>query len=445
MNRITILIPVLEGGEATHRTLSSLLTQGMDFCAVLCTNGNRIALPETPDPRITVIHDEFRNLSQMKYYVFRHWPGRMLLELPEGCELAEEALQAMQDTLVDSGIGACYGWYNEALEQAEQTELIRPRLYPGDLTERVNTGPLMAYSWEAYAAAGGYDPAFNTAQEYDLRLRITDDWQIVCVEKTLCTIYPRKGEDQQARSLGASKVFSPGEGPQGGFTYLFYGPAEEMEFETAFKNYLRSRGAYLCHTPATVAMDREAEVAVSVVIPFWNRERFIGKAIESVIRGSWQDFEILCVNNCSEDGSAEVVRDWERRDSRVRLIENDRNVIARALNLGVTHARGRFIAQLDSDDEYTVNTLASAVRHLDEHPNWGLAISYYELMEESGDPLPEFGIIKHLEYDPNNHLRVDGAGAIRVWHRSVIQEMGGFDEEQYGDFAEGLRSGSTRC
>ena len=236
MNQLTILIPVLTGGEEAHRTIDSLLKQNLDFCAVLCTNGKRDVLPAIPDPRVTVIHDEFRNLAQMKYYVFRHWPGGLLLELPEGCVLAPEALRLMRDTLAVRGVGACYGWYREAkLDDAAGGKLIKPRLYPGDLTERVSFGPLLAISWKAYSEAGGYDPAFNTAQEYDFRLRITDEWSIPCIEQELCTIFPRAGEDQQARSLGASKVFSPGEGPQGGFTYLFYGPAEEMEFENCFQ------------------------------------------------------------------------------------------------------------------------------------------------------------------------------------------------------------------
>jgi len=209
-----------------------------------------------------------------------------------------------------------------------------------------------------------------------------------------------------------------------------------MEFETAFKNYLRWRGAFLDYLPETVKPAALDGPVVSVLIPFYNRERFIGKAVDSVLAGSFQDFEILCIDNTSTDDGAEVVRDRARRDPRVRLIRSDRNVIAHALNLGLKEARGRYIAQLDSDDEYTPETLAVAVGYLEAEPHCALAISYYELMEEDGSPIEDFGVIKHLEFDPNNHLRVDGAGAVRVWHRSVIEELGGFDEEHYGDFAE---------
>jgi len=436
MSQITLLLPVLEGGVAFARTRDSLLTQSLgDFLVLVCSNGRPFgeALPEG-DERFRLITDEFRNLASMKAALYRRWPSALLAELPEGVELEREALErAVLGFKQRPDAAACYGFYRELAAEGER--VVGPRLWPGDLTERVNTGPLVFLSRAALEAAGHYDPASNTAQEYDLRLRLPPPAPPAPPDTVLCPLRPRSGDSVAARSLGASKVFSPGEGPQGGFSYLFYGPAEEMEFETAFKNHLRRHDAYLSHAPAVVQpVGRPGHV--SVVIPFHNRGRFLDRAIASVFEGGWSDVEILCVNNCSTDNGAQVVQAWVDRDSRVKLLENDRNVIARALNLGVKHATGRYIAQLDSDDEYTPRTLAAAVEGLEANPSWGLAISYYELMTEDGEPLTELGIIKHLEYDPNNHLRVDGAGAVRVWHRAVIEEMGGFDEEHYGDFAE---------
>jgi GT2 family glycosyltransferase len=123
-------------------------------------------------------------------------------------------------------------------------------------------------------------------------------------------------------------------------------------------------------------------------------------------------------------------------DQRVRLLHCPENVIAKSLNTGVAAAQGRYIAQLDSDDEYIPDTLRSMVGYLEENPEMGLAISYYELMDERGKSLEEFGIIKHLEYNKNNILRVDGAGAVRVWRKSVLKEMGGFDEKELGGYGE---------
>ncbi len=145
---------------------------------------------------------------------------------------------------------------------------------------------------------------------------------------------------------------------------------------------------------------------------------------------------MIVIDNASSDNSLEVAREYARRDPRIKVLSSEVNLIARALNMGVEAARGRYIAQLDSDDEYTPDTLEKMVGHLEAHPRCGLAISYYELMDEGGNTLEEFGIIKHLEYNRNNILRVDGAGAVRVWQRSVILEFGGFNETDFPNYGE---------
>ncbi|RMD94044.1 MAG: glycosyltransferase, partial [Calditrichaeota bacterium] len=121
---------------------------------------------------------------------------------------------------------------------------------------------------------------------------------------------------------------------------------------------------------------------------------------------------------------------------RVRLIENDGTCIAEALNRGIREARGKYIAQLDSDDEYVPDTLKTMVAYMETHPKCGLAISYYDLIDETGKPIEGMGVIKHLEYDRNNILRVDGAGALRFFHKKVLEEFGLYNVEKYGNFGE---------
>ena len=65
-----------------------------------------------------------------------------------------------------------------------------------------------------------------------------------------------------------------------------------------------------------------------------------------------------------------------------------------------------------------------------------MAISYYELMDMDGNTLQDFGVIKHLEYNRNNILRVDGAGAVRVWLTSALKSLEGFDEKELGGYGE---------
>jgi glycosyltransferase involved in cell wall biosynthesis len=91
--------------------------------------------------------------------------------------------------------------------------------------------------------------------------------------------------------------------------------------------------------------------AVSVVIPAYNRADVIQGAIQSVLRQSWEDFELIVVDDGSTDGTQDATR--AIRDPRLRLIETARNMGASAArNLGVEEARGDWVAFQDSDDEW---------------------------------------------------------------------------------------------
>ncbi len=302
----------------------------------------------------------------------------------------------------------------------------------GDLTEREDLGAVWGLPAWALQRVGGADPALRYTTFYDLRLKLMEIAPLAHIPIPTHEVEPDTGAQK------GEALFYPGRGAYGGFSYLFMTEEEERETEEVFYHALRRRGAFLEVPGETV---QPAEIApgspvVSVIIPVRNRAKFLPFALESVLRGTLQDFEIIVVDNASTDSTKAVAEGYSERDPRIRVLANDVNLIAKALNLGIREAKGRYIAQLDSDDEYTPTTLQTMVEHLDAHPQCGLAISYYELIDEKGDVLEEFGVIKHLEYNVNNILRVDGAGAVRVWHKSVIERFGGFNERDFPNYGE---------
>ena len=231
--------------------------------------------------------------------------------------------------------------------------------------------------------------------------------------------------------------FTPESSPRKGMGYLFQNADEGEEIDRVFEREVRGRLAWL-EGPAEPLRCPHADASpvVSVVIPVHNRATFVTLAIDSLRAGTYPDFEVLVVDGGSTDGTVEAVEEIAARDPRVRLIRNPVNRIARSLNIGVRAARGRYVAQLDSDDEYVPRTLERMVSELAAHPDWGLAISYYDFIDADGATLGEYGTIRHSEYDRNAILRTNGAGAVRVWHRCVLEWLGGFDEDRFGDYAE---------
>lgn len=93
-----------------------------------------------------------------------------------------------------------------------------------------------------------------------------------------------------------------------------------------------------------------SEVKVSVVIPVYNVEKFIGECVASVCKQTLKEIEILLVDDGSTDNGADVCEEWVKKDSRVRLIRQPNQGVSVARNRGVAEAKGAWIAFIDSDD-----------------------------------------------------------------------------------------------
>lgn len=378
-----------------------------------------------PDKRITYLLG--KDASQTMNKAIKLAKCKYIAVLPQNVELLPKTFRAFTEAMRANPKAAMA--YSDFYFVDPSGEMQEKRLmdFNGDFTEGFDFGYVKVYRKEFLERVGGYSREYKTPQglEYDLRLKLLDTYEFFHVGEALYKKHLTKEEAER---------------PYGAFSYLFYPKSVERDIERAFKEMLKRRGAFLRHENEAVKYGKDEAFSplVSVVIPSRNRERFIGKAIESVLNQTFRDFEIIVVDNCSKDKTAEVAKSYAKRDSRVRVLENKvtlENGISACLNIGLRNARGKYIAQLDSDDEYYPETLEKMVDHLEKHPKCGLAVSYYEAIDDEGNVIKEIGVIKHLEYDRNNILRCGGVGAVRVWQKRVIEEFGGFEEE-FGLYGE---------
>lgn len=113
---------------------------------------------------------------------------------------------------------------------------------------------------------------------------------------------------------------------------------------------------------------------VSVIVPLYNAEKYISETIKSVINQTYENWELLVVDDCSTDNSREIVKSFEQKDSRIRLIESEINFggPARPRNIGIENAKGEYIAFLDADDVWLKNKLEKQLNLLIENNNFDL-------------------------------------------------------------------------
>ncbi len=196
-----------------------------------------------------------------------------------------------------------------------------------------------------------------------------------------------------------------------------------------------------------------------MIVVNWNRRELLRACLESLARQQEADFEVIVVDNGSQDGSAEMVeRDFcERPDLRVRLIRNPVNRgFCAANNQGIAAARAPFIALLNNDAEAHPHWLAALRRCFDGRPQVGMAASKI-LVHEDPLRIDKAGHLIYLdgqnrgrgsgEIDQGQYDRLEETlwpdGCAAMYRKAMLEEIGGFDEDffAYGDDAElGLRA-----
>lgn len=120
----------------------------------------------------------------------------------------------------------------------------------------------------------------------------------------------------------------------------------------------------------------------SVVIPLYNKEASVSRAIDSVLRQSFRDFEIVVVDDGSTDGGAAVVARFA--DDRIRLIRKPNGGVSSARNRGVAESRGQVIAFLDADDAWRPDFLEVIAGLAARHPSAGAYGTSFEIVEPDG-------------------------------------------------------------
>jgi len=268
---------------------------------------------------------------------------------------------------------------------------------------------------------------------YDLRLKLSIRYSIIHINEPLYTV-----EEGEKTSFN-EKLFS------------YVNPLNlkiQREMEGIFTDYLKRIGAYI---PSQVLKKIEPSneffpVEASIIIPVKNRKETILDSINSALSQETNfPFNIIVIDNHSTDGTTNIISELSKKDSRLKHLIPKRKDLCiggcwnEALNSPYC---GRFAIQLDSDDLYSnTNSLKKMVDKLREE-SFAMVVGSYTLVNSDLREIPP-GLIEHREWtDENGHnnaLRINGIGAPRGFHTSIMRKIG-FLNVSYGeDYAAALR------
>lgn len=170
---------------------------------------------------------------------------------------------------------------------------------------------------------------------------------------------------------------------------------------------------------------------ISVLMTVYNAERYLDAAVGSILKQTFGDFEFIIIDDGSTDGSLNVLRRYESRDSRIRLISRPNTGYGKALNEALAMARGEFVARMDADDMSASSRFESQVKFLRDHPEVlvvGASVDLIDgdsrLLLHSPQPTGDEEIQNALL--AGRTLIVHSATMIR---RAEMVEAGGYDPE----------------
>jgi glycosyltransferase involved in cell wall biosynthesis len=173
---------------------------------------------------------------------------------------------------------------------------------------------------------------------------------------------------------------------------------------------------------------------VSVVIPTYNRAAIVVRAIESVLRQTFRDLELIVVDDCSADGTADaVVQIGDARVQYVRLAKNRGQWHAE--NIGIARARGEWVAFLDDDDEWLPDKLQKQLARVDQEPDPRVSAVYCRSLAQDQDGLRPVREWLAPEGNVTASLLAGGqtmTPTVYMVKRSALLEVGGFDEALAG-------------
>ena len=162
---------------------------------------------------------------------------------------------------------------------------------------------------------------------------------------------------------------------------------------------------------------------VSIIMPCYQMASYIGKAIEGVMAQSFDDWELLIVDDASDDGTPDVVKTYLEKDNRIGLAVKERHSgIADTRNLAINMARGRFLAFHDADDVWHPDKLEKQLAFMEEKQA-GISYTAYDWIDTEGNSLNKIiHTAGDLDYDKYLKNTIIGCSSVMV-DRNVVGEV----------------------
>ena len=174
----------------------------------------------------------------------------------------------------------------------------------------------------------------------------------------------------------------------------------------------------------------------SVIIPLYNKEKYISKTLETVLNQSFQDFEVIVINDGSTDNSKAIVDNYD--DSRISIFSKENKGLSHTKNYGIQQANGTYMAFLDADDLWNDRYLETCFSQIESHPDFKVFATNYNLfwpkkhveLTKKDNKISEYKSISRY----TDIIKYPISQSSFIVHKSVFEKAGYFDDSiNYGE------------
>ncbi len=175
----------------------------------------------------------------------------------------------------------------------------------------------------------------------------------------------------------------------------------------------------------------EKRPSISVLLCVYNGERYIEDSLNSILQQTFTDIECVVINDGSTDRTQKILEEYERRDARIRLVHQKNMGLTKALNVGLQHCHGIWIARQDADDISMPERFAKQMAFVQENPHVGLLGTACALMDAQGvvyerQEVPLF--ITHEDLCSELNLRNPFVHTSMFFRHDLVKTLGGYSE-----------------
>lgn len=348
---VSIYIPAYNAKKTIDRAIQSALDQTYrDFDIVVCNDGSTDGTGEHLDmmysdhPKIQIIHQANGGIGSASNACIGAARGLYILQLDSDDELLPDAIETLLPEIrKDPAISCVYGRHYKWNQQEDTLE--EAWYYPTFTRERMLHGMIVhhprMFRKRDWSRVGGFSESLLNAVDYDFFQKLSEVGEIEFHDHLLY----KYALHEQSTSISKSKVQTEN-------TFLTMKNALErmrlMEWNVV-KDHSYSGLRAVKFTRSVMEIDQfEDQIFVSVVIITRNRSELLSDAIRSVLNQSYENFELLVVDDGSDDETEEAVKQFA--DLRIRYLKKEASGIPKSRNIGVQMAKGEYIVIMDDDD-----------------------------------------------------------------------------------------------